>query len=157
NAYGPDSEQAEWTRDGYRFEPGVAEAIFERLLRGEKKVRLLRRSQFDWDRKGAAQMAGRRLTSITVTDRDNGARTTIRARVFIDASYEGDVAVAAGVPYRIGREGRDEPLEPYAGVISASHATRQIFQHPDTGQPDRRIQAYNYRLCMTAREDLRLP
>ena len=42
--------------------------------------------------------------------------TTYRAKVFIDATYEGDLMAAAGVPYTVGREARDTYNESKAGV-----------------------------------------
>lgn len=37
--------------------------------------------------------------------------------VFLDATYEGDLGAAAGVPFRVGREGKDEFGEPGAGRV----------------------------------------
>jgi hypothetical protein len=44
----------------------------------------------------------------------------VQAKVFADCSYEGDLAAMAKVPYRVGREARDEFKEPHAGVIFMS-------------------------------------
>lgn len=38
-----------------------------------------------------------------------------QAGVFVDASYEGDLLAAAGVPYAVGREGRQKYGEVFAG------------------------------------------
>jgi len=54
---------------------------------------------------------GSRITSITLTD-----GTVISAKVFIDASYEGDLMARAGVDYRIGREAKAEFGEEAAGI-----------------------------------------
>lgn len=43
--------------------------------------------------------------------------TNIKAKVFVDASYEGDLMAYAGVSYRIGRESRNEYGESLAGVV----------------------------------------
>ena len=81
--------------------------------------------------------------------RDLAAGTTERyeARVFIDATYEGDVAAAAGCEYRLGREGRDELGEEMAGRLY------KVWGGPvgpgSTGQADNAIQAFNFRLCLT--------
>jgi len=73
--------------------------------------------------------------------------------VFIDATYEGDLAALAGVPYRIGREGRHEFGEEFAGEVFWDSRTRQItFGKPDG---DKKVQAYNYRLTLTKRADNR--
>lgn len=68
--------------------------------------------------------------------------------MFIDATYEGDLGAAAGVPFRTGREGAGEYGEPCAGKIY------RWWKHgPDadgtTYEGDDAIQAYNYRLCLT--------
>ena len=70
------------------------------------------------------------------------------ARVFVDATYEGDVALGAGAAYRIGREGREELGESHAGVVYQDFHDRRTYPG-STGAADRRIQAYNYRLCLT--------
>jgi hypothetical protein len=59
----------------------------------------------------------------------------------------------AGVPYRVGREGRHEFGEEYAGEVFWDSRTREItFGKPDG---DRKVQAYNYRLTVTKRADNR--
>ena len=150
--YGADSQQAKDCSDGYHFEPHVAEQVFEGLLSNAANVHVLRRHQFD----GQAEVENQKLKSIIITDRGSGEKIQIKAKAFIDATYEGDLAASAGVPYRIGREGRDETLEPYAGVFYSYFGTKEIYDDPRTGQGDHRIQAYNYRLCLTDRPDLRV-
>lgn len=150
--YGTDSQQVRDSSDGFHFEPHVAEKVFEEMIKKEPKVRLLRRHQFE----RGAEVTGQKLTSLTLKNRDTGTTLRIRAKVFIDATYEGDLAGAAGVPFRIGRESRDETQEPYAGVHYSYFGTKEIYDDPRTGQGDHRIQAYNYRLCLTDRDDLRV-
>ena len=48
---------------------------------------------------------------------EGGDSLRVEADLFIDATYESDVAALAGVPYRIGREDRNEYNEIYAGKI----------------------------------------
>lgn len=43
--------------------------------------------------------------------------TAVQARVFVDASYEGDLMAYSGVSYRVGKEGRNEYGESLAGVV----------------------------------------
>jgi len=74
-------------------------------------------------------------------------RAVVRAPVFIDASYEGDLAALAGAPYRVGREGRDETGEPHAGKLWWNVWERRVVEVVGTG--DKVVQAYNYRLCLT--------
>lgn len=79
---------------------------------------------------------------------------SVRARIVIDASYEGDVAAWAGVPFRLGREGRT-PDEPHAGIVYTTYMDREISNHypPHTilpgsgGAADDKIMAFNCRLC----------
>lgn len=135
---------------------------------------------------------GTRIVSLTTAD-----GTTHRSRVFVDASYEGDLMAAARVSYLVGREGRAQYGEPLAGYHpmpirprpaevmggdcpgiggtgpSYIHGTparisgfdargRLIFgvnsaPNLNPGDPDHRTQAYNFRLCVTDRADLRIP
>lgn len=154
--YGADSPQVKDCSDGYHFEPHVAEKVFQEMIAREKKIRLFRRYQFDGRSAGVAEVINNRLSFITLRNRDNGQSLRVSAKVFIDATYEGDLSAAAGVPYRIGRESRDQTGEPYAGVYYAYFGTKEIDEDPRTGQGDGRIQAYNYRLCLTNRADLRV-
>ncbi|MGH9426634.1 MAG: FAD-dependent oxidoreductase, partial [Terriglobia bacterium] len=117
--YGADSQQVKDCSDGYHFEPRVAEQVFERLLSNAANVRVLTQHQFD----GQTEVENQKLESIMVTNRGSGEKIQIKAKAFVDATYEGDLADAAGVPYRIGREGRDETLEPYAGVFYSYFGT----------------------------------
>ncbi|MCA9248594.1 MAG: FAD-dependent oxidoreductase [Planctomycetales bacterium] len=100
---------------------------------------------------------------------------TVTAKVFIDASYEGDLMAAAGVGYRVGREAADEFDEPYAGVQSPMElAPIDPFVEPgradsgllawvenDHGKPvgsaDNYTQAYNYRYYTTSDPAVRIP
>lgn len=80
-------------------------------------------------------------------------RQCVRARIVIDASYEGDVAAWSGVPFRLGREARS-PLEPHAGKIFFSNQKGSPEQgylpHSilpgSTGEADDAIMAFAYRL-----------
>ena len=99
---------------------------------------------------------------------------TFAASVFIDATYEGDLMAAAGVKCHVGREARDLYGESLAGVqafsrahqwpvkVSGRAAGRKLlpFVQPGTlgkpGEGDRKVQAYNYRLCLTDRKDNQL-
>ena len=60
------------------------------------------------------------------------------------------------MPYRVGREGREEHWEPHAGMVLSATRHDAIFPG-STGAGDRRLQAYCYRLCVTQRPELRLP
>jgi hypothetical protein len=76
-----------------------------------------------------------------------------RGRVFIDASYEGDVAAWSGANFNIGRE-RRSVAEPHAGLLYTTYLNRQPANGwlPQTvlpgssGESDDRIMAFNCRL-----------
>lgn len=149
--YGADSQQVRDCNGGLWFEPHVAEQIFNAMLSEQATlVRLANR------RLVRAIAQGDRLCGAVFEDRDAGRTETVHAAVVIDASYEGDLAAAAGTPCRVGREDREEHWEPYAGQVFLQNPGLQLLPG-GTGQGDRLIQAYNYRLCMTDRDDLRVP
>lgn len=99
----------------------------------------------------------------------------VAARIFIDASYEGDLLAAGGVSFRVGREAAAEFGEEHAGVQPPMElAPIDPFQVPgnpasgllnlvenDDGKPvgaaDERTQAYNYRYYTTKEPEHRLP
>ena len=56
-----------------------------------------------------------KIVKINVLNRDNNTQEEYQGKIFIDATYEGDLAAAAGVPFRVGREGKNEFGEPGAG------------------------------------------
>jgi hypothetical protein len=150
------------------FEPHVAEAVFEELVR-EHQVTVVRD---EWlDRAGGVARDGARIASIrTVSGR------TYAGRMFIDATYEGDLMAAAGVDYHVGREAMaaygetwngvqtgvlhhrhhfgavKQPISPYVvpGDPSSGVLPRVSTAHPgEYGAADRKVQAYCFRLCMT--------
>lgn len=141
--YGADSENVKLSDDGYACEPRVAEKILSGMIADEARIRL-----FLGYRLQDASRAGSRLVSMRAQPIAAGAPETFRARVFIDASYEGDLAAAAGVAYRIGRESRAEFNELHAGVIYVNPQTHAILAGT-TGAGDRRVQAYTFRLCLS--------
>jgi hypothetical protein len=89
----------------YYFESSVAQTIYDDMLK-EAKIDIRHGSPVD-----KVEKDGATLRSITLTD---GTRLT--AKVFIDASYEGDLMARAGVDYRIGREAKAEFGEEAAGI-----------------------------------------
>jgi hypothetical protein len=141
--YGADSENAKLSADGYAFEPAVAERILLKMIADEPRIRLF----LGYGLVDAAQ-PGRRIASMRVRQLPAGPLENLRGRIFIDGSYEGDLAAAAGAAYRIGRESRTEFNELHAGVIYVDPHTHAILAGT-TGAGDRRIQAYTYRLCLS--------
>ncbi|MCM2373873.1 FAD-dependent oxidoreductase [Rhodopirellula sp. ICT_H3.1] len=150
---GPDATM--WT-----FEPHVADKIFNEMLHEEGVVVVRGQKVVD------VNMDGQRIVSIAMQDGE-----TYQAKMFIDASYEGDLMARAGVTYRVGREGNaeyDETLngirdrtpknqiydsvDPYVSPGDPSSGLIPLIQPGDGGMPgegDHRVQAYNFRLCFT--------
>lgn len=155
--YGEGSAQVQDCSDGYHFEPHVAAKTFERMigLASPGRITILTLRQFD-SQPSFVTMENEKITSIRVLNRTTGLEEFYSGKVFIDATYEGDLGAAAGVPYKLGREGADEYNEPCAGRIY------RWWKHgPDgdgtTYQGDNAIQAYNYRLCLTNDPEIRIP
>jgi hypothetical protein len=164
------AQRAMWT-----FEPHVAEAVFEDFVR-EHDIPVYRD---EWlDRGAGVEKVGPRITTIAML---SGRR--FAARVFLDATYEGDLLAAAGVAYRVGRESQREYDEQYAGVQTGVLHHRHHFgvlptaidPHVQTGDPasgllpligpdppgefgaaDAKVQAYCFRMCLTDHPDNRV-
>jgi len=146
-AYGVNSIQHRQCQGGYLFEPKVAEQIFWLML----SLPPIQPDIYLMQNLGGALKDGNRVVGILLDDRVRGLRWRMNAKVFIDATYEGDLAAICGAAYRVGREGRFEFNEEYAGEVFWDSLTRQItFGKPEG---DRKVQAYNYRLTLTTRPD----
>jgi hypothetical protein len=152
-AYGETSAQVKDCRDGYHFEPSVAERVFEDMLAETPRVTVLRQAQFDSSPANVRRKYGR-PDAIRVTH-VGGEQRWVEGRVFIDASYEGDLAAAFGAEFRLGREAAAEYGEPMSGVVYAPW--RGEPGPESTGAADAAIQAYNYRLCLTRDPSNRVP
>jgi len=147
------------------FEPHAAELAFDQLIK-ENAVPLYRE---EWlDRDGGVRMKGTAIKSIQTL-----SGKIFKGRVFIDATYEGDLMAAAGVSYHVGREGCDVYGEQWNGVQTGvlhhgHHFTTDISPYIVPGDPgsgvlpristadpgkycdgDSKIQAYCFRLCLT--------
>jgi len=145
--YGANSQQVKDCTNGYHFEPSVGEKILLDMLAEAKTVTVLTNRQFDADPANLV-MEKQTIRSIHILNRTSNKRETYHGKVFIDASYEGDLIAAAGVPFATGREGIAEYNEPYAGQVYKLWGAEG--QEPgSTNLGDNAIQAYNYRLCLT--------
>lgn len=154
--YGENSEQVKVCQDGYHFEPSVAEKILEGLVAEQgARITVLKMRQFDFEPQYVRKQ-GRNIRSITVLNRLTKQRETYSGRVFVDGTYEGDLAAAAGVSFRTGREGFDQYREPLAGKVYKAWGGAVDSVH-STFQGDTTIQAYNYRLCLTDDSSQRRP
>lgn len=158
------------------FEPHVAEQIFEDFIR-EHQIPVRRE---EWlDRAKGVKKSGARITSITML-----SGQTYTGKMFMDATYEGDLMAAAGVEYHVGREGQNGYDEKWAGVQTGvlhhrhhfgvlkekispyvvpgdpkSGVLPRISAEPpgEYGQGDKKVQAYCYRICATDVPENRIP
>ncbi len=147
-----DEAQLKLVRNGWFYAPSVAEEIFRRMINDEHER--LRWLPAHWLER--ATVEGGRVRDVTLSDA-KGASLVISARTFIDGTYEGDLAGAAKVPYRVGREGRDEYGEPFAGIHYMNWRTGQQIMTPDTGEPSLAIQAFCARSIFTDDPAARVP
>ncbi len=93
------------TGGAYAIEPHQAEALFDAMA-GEAGVKVLREARLSLVEKEGAKIVGLVL--------ENG--DSVRARLFIDTTYEGDLMAKAGVSYTIIREGNAKYGETYNGI-----------------------------------------
>lgn len=149
DTYGAESQQVKDCSDGFHFEPSVAEKVFGDMIAAEGRlidVRTMR--QFNFSTGDIAMTDnGRRIASIRVIDRLTEKEEFYEGKIFVDATYEGDLGAAARVPFRIGREAAWEFDEPGAG--RTYEYWKSTPAEGSTGEADNAVQAYNYRLCLT--------
>jgi hypothetical protein len=147
-------DSAEWplVKDGWFYEPSVAERAFDEMIAGEH-------ARLEY-RRGAhllkAETANGRITS-TLLELADGAKLSITARTYVDATYEGDLAAAAKVPYRVGREGREEYGESLAGIHYMNWRTGEQIKTADSGEPSPAIQAFCARSIFTDDDAKKIP
>lgn len=145
--YGDKSQQVKDCSDGFHFEPLVAAYVYKQMLEEHKdRINVLLMRQFDAEDKNISLRDGH-IESIRILNRETGRHETYFGKIFIDATYEGDLGAAAGVPFRVGRESREEFGEPGAG--RTYEYWKSLPAEGSTGQADNAVQAYNYRLCLT--------
>ena len=93
--YGPESQQVKDCSDGFHFEPSVAEAVLEAMLAEHKdKVTVLKMRQFDAEDQNIF-MRNDRIEKIRVLNRETKAFEEYAGKIFLDATYEGDLGAAA--------------------------------------------------------------
>ncbi len=173
------------------FEPHVAEQTFEEWV-DAYAIPVVREEYLD--REAGVAMDGPRIVAITTL-----AGRTYAGRMFLDATYEGDLMAAAGVSYHVGREanrvygetlngvqlrppnrpaclGRTLPDEQRRRGPSGHYFAHEVSPYvvpddPDSGllprihdqdpgtpgEGDHRIQAYNFRMCLTNHPENRVP
>jgi len=155
------------------FEPHVAEAAFEKMI-ADNKITVYRDEWLDREN-GLIKKDGRIISFRTLSGK------TFRGKIFVDATYEGDLMAAAGVSCHVGREANSvygetwngvqngvfhhghyfkENISPYKipGDPSSGLLPRISNQIPgENGTGDNKIQAYCYRLCLTKHPENRVP
>jgi hypothetical protein len=150
----------QWT-----FEPSVAKKIFMGYInRADLKVLYNQRIK-------SAKTGNGTIQSIVLEDAKNPKQTrTIQAKMYIDATYEGDLMARAGVSYTVGREANSVYKENWNGVqlldkhqfpegidpykIEGNPASGLLWgispeALAEKGSGDKKLQAYNFRLCLT--------
>jgi hypothetical protein len=164
----------------WMFEPHVAEATFEQMLK-EAKVEVVRNQRLDRGA-GGVVMEGDAIKSFRTENSADGKLSGDEyvGKMFIDATYEGDLMAAAGVSYHVGRESSNQygeslngvqktkmkshlfvkPVDPYvkpgdpsSGLLWGVHDATP----GEDGSADKRVQAYCFRMCMSNVPENRTP
>ncbi|MFO7826514.1 MAG: FAD-dependent oxidoreductase [Cyclobacterium sp.] len=158
------------------FEPHVAEEVYDEWVE-ELDIEVLRD---EWlDRESGVTVEDGKITAIrTLSGKE------FKGKMFVDATYEGDLMAAAGVSYHVGREANsvydeewngvqtgvyhhkhhfkvlDQPIDPYwtKGDPSSGLLPRISAEDPGIkGEGDNKVQAYCFRTCMSNHPDNRVP
>ena len=159
------------------FEPHVAEKIFEDYVR-ENNLEVHRNEWLDRSPGGVQKQNARIVSFKTLSGK------TYKGKMFLDATYEGDLMAAAGVDYHVGREAKSVYNEQWNGVQTGVLHHRHHFgvlkekispyrvqgdpesgllpriskEHPgEYGAGDKKVQAYCFRLCLTQHPDNQVP
>lgn len=176
---------ASFGNESCSVEPHMAEAIFNDWI-ANHNIRVIREHRL-----ASVVKQGARLRSMLLdhapTDAYNAPSANalkagaveVRAAMFIDATYEGDLMARAGVSYRTDREGAAETGEALAGLrysltgtgAAVQNLTIDPYVRPGdassgllpmispgplgaVGSPSPVMQAYNFRLCLTRNNPL---
>jgi len=158
----------------WKFEPHVAEQVFEHMIAAHA-ITVHRDEWLNRTPGEGVKIQNGRIGSITML-----SGKTYCGKMFIDATYEGDLMATAGVSYTIGREANSEYGETLNGVATA-YAVHHQFSKPidpyvqpgnpssgllpgvteggpgKEGSADKRIQAYCFRMCLTNVAANRIP
>ena len=143
----------------WTYEPHVAARVTDAMLK-EAGVSVLTKQTLEGVEKAGARIVGLRTSG--------GMHT---AKVFIDATYEGDLMARAGVVWHIGRESRDEYGESFAGrqypkekmAINGLDANGLPLPFITSLRPgddqagEETVMVYSFRLCLTKNSVNRVP
>ena len=147
-------DQSVWT-----YEPHVAIRVTQQMLQ-EAGVTVLTRQILK-----SVEKNGTQIVSLETS------QGRFEGRVFIDATYEGDLMAASGVSWTIGREGRAEYGESLAGKqypkrmmdINGFNKDGQLLPLITTDEEgpeeagDNNVMTYSFRLCLTSRTENKVP
>ncbi len=165
------------------FEPHVGKKVFEQMI-AASGVTVVYNEQLDRTSGKGVTMEGKRIKSFTTL-----SGKTYSGKMFIDATYVGDLMAAAGVTFTVGREPEAQYGEDMNGVRRGDTNPRVHYGQKDkdhfvkevdpyvkpgdpssgllphivpgaevkNGQGDKKIQAYNYRVCLTTNPENRIP
>lgn len=149
------------------FEPHVAKNILLEYIK-EAKIKVLYQTRLV-----ATKKENGFITSILLENDakpSSATNQTIKAKMFIDCTYEGDLMARAGVSYTVGREANSQYGETYNGVqmLDKHQFPDGIDPYKIKGKPesgllwgisseavqangtgDKKVQAYNFRMCLS--------
>jgi len=143
----------------WTYEPHVAARVTDAMLK-EAGVTVLTKQTLEGVEKEGARIIGLRTSGGTHV-----------AKIFIDATYEGDLMARAGVVWHIGRESRDEYGESFAGrqypkeklAINGFDANGlplpliTSLRPGDDQAGEETVMVYSFRLCLTKNPANRVP
>ena len=143
----------------WTYEPHVAARVTDAMLK-EAGVSVLTKQTLEGVEKAGARIVGLRTSGGTHI-----------AKVFIDATYEGDLMARAGVVWHIGRESRDEYGESFAGrqypkekmAINGFDSNGLPLPFITSVRPgddqagEETVMVYSFRLCLTKNPANRVP
>jgi hypothetical protein len=138
--HGADSQQVIDCQKGGYYEPGVARKVLEEMMQETGRVTLLLHHRLRDVDTLHEEDAGFRVRGATFHDLNGDRQVAVSAKVLIDATYEGDLLAAAGVPFAVGCESKAEYGESLA------------FDEPNDW-----VQTYNFRATLTRDPENRIP
>lgn len=148
------------------FEPHVAELIFEKWIK-DKDIQVLRDEWLDRSNSGVVKNNGKIVSIKTLSGK------VFKGKMFIDATYEGDLMAASNVSYHVGRESKEVYGEKWNGVQLGVYHHGHWFQSQidpyitpgdknsgllygissqpagKLGDGDNKLQAFCFRMCLT--------
>lgn len=157
------------------FEPHVAEQVFEDFIK-DYEIPVMRDEWLNREPGMGVKMEDGRIKAISML-----SGNVYEGKMFIDATYEGDLMAAAGIDYHVGREANsvygeswngiqvgvlhhkhwfDTDISPYIipGNPNSGLVPRVSGEDPGVkGEGDKKIQAYCFRMCLSNDPRNRVP